>query len=143
MTTIQCDLEPAFGFAVVLMEKQEKSAGGIVVPDTASKPEMARFKIVATSEGYMDGGAMIPSTLQPGDEVVIAPNGSRRILDSSGPKPVERAISVQRLMSSPLLPDDCYLVLLADIAGRVPADKVKPVVGEKPLIKLVQGQVRH
>ncbi len=135
----KCDVEPQLGFAIVLRDEQKTSAGGIIVPDTADKADMVRFFVVAASEGYVDGGTKILTKLEPGDEVIVAPNGKtkRLVRDPSG-KPMEVEVAVQRLMHSPLAPEGCYLVLMTDIAARVPAAKVQPVVSG-PKLAVVRG----
>lgn len=140
MKKFDTDLEPQPGFALVERKTQEKSTGGIIVPDTADQTSMVRFYVVASSAYYLDHGTKVESSLQPGDEVVIAPNGKskRLVQDKISGKPMEVEVAVQRLMHSPLAPDDCFIVLLSDVACRVPAEKVQPIVGGKPKLAIVE-----
>ena len=53
------------------LDQEEKSAGGIVLPDSAKEKPM-RGKIVAVGPGKMlDSGNLIPLGVQPGDEVLF------------------------------------------------------------------------
>jgi chaperonin GroES len=52
------------------LEAEEKSAGGILLPDTA-KEKPQRAKVLAVGDGKLtDEGKRIPLTVKPGDEVL-------------------------------------------------------------------------
>jgi chaperonin GroES len=52
------------------LEAEEKSAGGILLPDTA-KEKPQRAKVLAVGDGRLtDEGKRVPLTLKPGDEVL-------------------------------------------------------------------------
>ena len=54
------------------VEKEEKTAGGIIIPDTA-KEKPAEGKIVATGPGRVsDDGKLIPLDVKVGDYVLFA-----------------------------------------------------------------------
>lgn len=53
------------------VEDERTSAGGIVIPDTATEKPM-RGKVVAIGPGKMlDNGQLIPLGLKPGDQVLF------------------------------------------------------------------------
>lgn len=53
------------------LESEEKTAGGLYIPDTA-KEKPSRGKVVAVGPGkYDEEGKRIPMTVQPGDEVLF------------------------------------------------------------------------
>jgi chaperonin GroES len=54
-------------------EREEKTKGGIFLPDTASKERPMEGTIVAAGEGRRDeDGKLIPLTVQVGDKVLFA-----------------------------------------------------------------------
>lgn len=54
-------------------EKEEKTKGGIFLPDTASKERPMQGEIIAVGEGRRDdSGALIPMSVKPGQEVLFA-----------------------------------------------------------------------
>ncbi len=65
--------KPLGGRALVKMvEREEKTASGIVLPDTAKeKPQMA--EVVSVGEGKLDdNGARVPVGVSEGDRIVFA-----------------------------------------------------------------------
>jgi co-chaperonin GroES (HSP10) len=134
----QCDVEPQFGYVIVSREIQDKTGGGIVIPGTV---DMVRYKVIASSEGYMDGGQLVRSQLQPGDEVVLAPNGTATAVVKGQPP---HQVPKTRLLHSPLLAEGHFIALLQDVACRVPAAKVRSYVAEEPTIVKPQiAVVKH
>lgn len=130
MEEIKTDIEPQLGYAIVRKQIQGESAGGVVIPGTV---DMARYHVIAASEGYMEHGHLIRSNLQPGDEAVMAPNGVREVMRSPGKVTKVPAV---RLVSCPHLPDDQFIVLLADVALRIPREKVKALIGGTPKVQV-------
>ena len=61
------------------IEEEEKTAGGIVIPDTAKeKPQEA--KVIAVGPGKInDEGKRIPSEVKEGDRVLISKYGGTEI----------------------------------------------------------------
>jgi chaperonin GroES len=57
---------------VIRTEKEQKSAGGIIIPDTAKeKPQQG--KVVAVGPGKTEGnGKRIPLEVKPGDRVLFS-----------------------------------------------------------------------
>jgi chaperonin GroES len=54
-------------------QKEEKTKGGIFLPDTASKERPMQGEIIAVGEGRRDdSGALIPMSVKPGQEVLFA-----------------------------------------------------------------------
>ena len=52
------------------LDREEKTAGGIIVPDTAQEKPM-RGKVLATGPGARDeDGALLPMELKKGDQVL-------------------------------------------------------------------------
>lgn len=55
------------------MEREEKTKGGIFLPDTASKERPMEGTVQAVGEGRRDdNGKLIPLTVKAGDKVVFA-----------------------------------------------------------------------
>ena len=53
------------------MDEDNKTAGGIIIPDTArEKPVMAR--VIAVGDGEMQNGVRVPMTVAVGDVVLFA-----------------------------------------------------------------------
>lgn len=60
-------------------EEEEKTAGGIIIPDTA-KEKPTKGKIVAVGTGARsDSGALIPLVVKAGDVVLFAKWGGQEI----------------------------------------------------------------
>lgn len=66
-------LKPLHDRVLVLrIEEQEKTGGGIIIPDTA-KEKPHEGKIIAAGPGSIDGqGKRIPMEVKPGDRVLFA-----------------------------------------------------------------------
>ncbi|MGQ9926993.1 MAG: co-chaperone GroES [Chloroflexaceae bacterium] len=55
------------------MEREEKTKGGIFLPDTASKERPMEGTVLAVGEGRRDdSGKLIPMNVKPGDKVLFA-----------------------------------------------------------------------
>lgn len=55
-------------------EKKEKTAGGIIIPDTVSKDDVKTAKVVSVGPGiFTQNGVLIPMNVSPGDEVIMPP----------------------------------------------------------------------
>jgi chaperonin GroES len=53
------------------LEEEEKSAGGIIIPDTAKeKPQQG--KVIAVGPGRRDDGKLLPLAVKAGDTVLFA-----------------------------------------------------------------------
>ena len=53
------------------LPEEEKTAGGIIIPDTA-KEKPQRGKVLYTGQGRTtDGGKLLPLEVKPGDEVLF------------------------------------------------------------------------
>ncbi|HEV7121634.1 MAG TPA: co-chaperone GroES [Candidatus Paceibacterota bacterium] len=55
--------------------KEEMSAMGIIIPDTASREKPERGTVVATGPGKYEDGAVIPMTVKVGDTVLFSKYG--------------------------------------------------------------------
>ncbi|MBN2689805.1 MAG: co-chaperone GroES [Gammaproteobacteria bacterium] len=61
------------------MEEERKSAGGIVIPDTATEKPV-RGEVVAVGSGkVLDNGNACPMTLKVGDKVVFGKYGGSEV----------------------------------------------------------------
>ena len=61
------------------IEAEEKTAGGIVLPDTA-KDKPQKGEVVAVGEGYIrDDGSRVPLTVKEGDDVIFSAYGGEEI----------------------------------------------------------------
>ena len=67
-------LKPLADHIVVeVVEKVEKTASGIYLPDTASKEKPQQGSVVAVGAGrYTDSGVLVKPEVKVGDEVVFA-----------------------------------------------------------------------
>jgi len=55
------------------MEREERTKGGIFLPDTASKERPMEGTVLAVGEGRRDdSGKLIPMNVKPGDKVLFA-----------------------------------------------------------------------
>lgn len=54
---------------------EEKTASGIILPDTIDKEKPEQGKVVAVGEGKFDDGARVPMTVKKGDIVVFSKYG--------------------------------------------------------------------
>ncbi|HVW71661.1 MAG TPA: co-chaperone GroES [Candidatus Paceibacterota bacterium] len=57
------------------MEKEEKTASGIIIPDTANKEKPAKGTVVAVGPGRYEDGKLVPMTLKVGDKVLFSKYG--------------------------------------------------------------------
>ena len=57
---------------VELAIKEEKTASGIFLPDTAKKDKPQTGKVIAVGKGKYENGTLIPMEVKPGDEVMFA-----------------------------------------------------------------------
>lgn len=57
------------------LSREEVSASGIIIPDTASREKPERGTIVAAGPGKYDDGALVPMTLNVGDTVLFSKYG--------------------------------------------------------------------
>lgn len=55
--------------------KEEVSASGIIIPDTASREKPERGTVVAAGPGKYDDGALVPMTVKVGDQVLFSKYG--------------------------------------------------------------------
>lgn len=53
------------------LEAEEISASGIIIPDTVKKEKAERGTVIATGPGRYEKGAVVPMTVQKGDEVLF------------------------------------------------------------------------
>ncbi|KND50644.1 MAG: chaperonin GroES [Parcubacteria bacterium C7867-001] len=53
------------------MKKEEKTASGIIIPDTVKSEKPERGTIVAVGQGRMEDGKLIPMDLKVGDKVLF------------------------------------------------------------------------
>ena len=56
---------------IARIEEENKTAGGIIIPDTA-KEKPSRGRVVAVGEGAFENGARVPMTVAVGDVVLFA-----------------------------------------------------------------------
>ena len=62
------------------VKEEEKSKGGIFLPDTASKEKSEEGKVIATGPGKMtNDGKMLPMSVKPGDKVLFTKYGPNEI----------------------------------------------------------------
>jgi len=62
------------------VKEDEKTKGGIFLPDTASKEKSEEGKVIATGPGKMtDDGKIIPMSVKPGDKVLFTKYGPNEI----------------------------------------------------------------
>ncbi len=131
MADDKCVAEPEIGYLIVRRKAPEQTAGGIELTGSL-QDESARFFVVRSSDGYYEHGHLVKSNLQPGDEVVLAANGLKTIRMKDGS---EHRQGLIRSVAFPrgMMPDDYYIVLLADVTCRVPREAVQPVLGSPKL----------
>ena len=53
------------------IEEENKTAGGIIIPDTA-KEKPVHGRVVAVGDGVFENGQKIPMSVKPGDTVLFA-----------------------------------------------------------------------
>ena len=62
------------------IKEEEKSKGGIFLPETASKEKSEAGKVIAVGPGKMtEDGKIIPMAVKPGDKVLFAKYGPNEI----------------------------------------------------------------
>ncbi len=62
------------------IKEEEKTKGGILLPETASKEKSEEGKIIATGPGRItDDGKIIPMAVKPGDKVLFSKYGPNEI----------------------------------------------------------------
>ncbi len=70
-------LAKPLGDRVLLTELEveaSKTAGGIIIPDSAKSEDVKRAKVEAVGDGlYTQSGVSIPMTVKVGDEVILPP----------------------------------------------------------------------
>jgi chaperonin GroES len=54
---------------------EEKSASGIIIPDTVGKEKPAKGKVVAVGPGRFDDGALVPMQVKVGQTVLFSKYG--------------------------------------------------------------------
>ena len=55
-------------------DKEAKTAGGIIIPDSAKTDDVKRAKVEAVGDGlFTQSGVAIPMSVKPGDEVILPP----------------------------------------------------------------------
>ncbi len=54
---------------------EEKTASGIILPDTIDKDKPEQGKVISVGEGKFDDGARVPMTVKKGDTVVFSKYG--------------------------------------------------------------------
>lgn len=53
------------------IEEENKTAGGIIIPDTA-KEKPSRGRVIAVGDGAFENGARVPMTVKVGDTILFA-----------------------------------------------------------------------
>lgn len=56
-------------------EGEEKTKGGIIIPETASKEKPHEGEIVAVGEGKMEDGVLVKPAVKVGDRVIFSKYG--------------------------------------------------------------------
>jgi chaperonin GroES len=56
-------------------KKEEKSASGLIIPDTANKEKPATGTVVAVGPGKYEDGKIVPMTVKAGDKVLFSKYG--------------------------------------------------------------------
>ena len=77
---MSCKIRPLYDRVVVRrIENERKTAGGIVIPDTAGdRPD--KGEVIAVGEGrLLESGKVVPLAVKPGDTVVFNRNAGRKI----------------------------------------------------------------
>lgn len=55
--------------------REEATASGIIIPDTASREKPEQGTVVAAGPGKFDNGALVPMTVKVGDSVLFSKYG--------------------------------------------------------------------
>lgn len=68
-------------------EKEEKTASGIIIPDTVAKEDVKTAKVVSVGPGlYTQAGSLIPMNVVVGDEVIVPPYHQGQEIKLNGEK---------------------------------------------------------
>lgn len=68
-------------------EKEEKTASGIIIPDTVAKEDVKTAKVVSVGPGlYTQAGSLIPMNVAVGDEVIVPPYHQGQEIKLNGEK---------------------------------------------------------
>ena len=68
-------------------EKEEKTASGIIIPDTVAKEDVRTAKVVSVGPGlYTQSGNLIPMNVSVGDEVIVPPYHQGQEIKLNGEK---------------------------------------------------------
>lgn len=68
-------------------EKEEKTASGIIIPDTVAKEDVKTAKVVSVGPGlYTQTGNLIPMNVSVGDEVIVPPYHQGQEIKLNGEK---------------------------------------------------------
>ncbi len=57
------------------LSREEVSASGIIIPDTASREKPERGTVVAVGPGKYDDGTLVPMTVKVGDAILFSKYG--------------------------------------------------------------------
>jgi chaperonin GroES len=57
------------------LSREEATASGIIIPDTASREKPERGTVVAAGPGRYDDGSLVPMTVKVGDQVLFSKYG--------------------------------------------------------------------
>jgi len=57
------------------LSREEVSASGIIIPDTASREKPERGTVVAVGTGKYEDGSLVPMTVKVGDQVLFSKYG--------------------------------------------------------------------
>lgn len=77
------------GDRVLLKEnqKEEKTASGIIIPDTVAKEDVKTAKVISVGPGlYTQAGNLIPMNVSVGDEVIVPPYHQGQEIKLNGEK---------------------------------------------------------
>ena len=77
------------GDRVLLKEnqKEEKTASGIIIPDTVAKEDVKTAKVISVGPGlYTQAGSLIPMNVVVGDEVIVPPYHQGQEIKLNGEK---------------------------------------------------------
>lgn len=77
------------GDRVLLREnqKEEKTASGIIIPDTVTKEDVKTAKVISVGPGlYTQSGNLIPMNVEVGDEVIMPPYHQGQEIKLNGEK---------------------------------------------------------
>lgn len=77
------------GDRVLLKEnqKEEKTASGIIIPDTVTKEDVKTAKVISVGPGlYTQAGNLIPMNVEVGDEVIMPPYHQGQEIKLNGEK---------------------------------------------------------